>query len=231
LEGGAPPTREINDLLKKIKPIAEFNEYIRYGAYPFFKEGKKFYFQKLNNVINLIIDIDINIIYNPDYMLIYKAKKLLHTIAVSSPFIPNITKLSERIGVSRPTLIKALNYLDRALLIIQASKPQKGIGMLSKPDKIYLHNTNLLFALAKENANTGNLRETFFINQMKNSGKKINISGTSDFLINDKYTFEIGGKNKGQKQIRNTKNAFVVRDDIETGTGKTIPLWLFGMMY
>ena len=218
-------------ILEKIKPIAEFNNFVKFGAYPYFKEDIELYYQKLIRTINLIIDVDINSIYNPDYKLIHKTKHLLFSIASSAPFIPNITKLSERIGVSRPTLLKVLNYLEQAVLIIQASKTQKGISSLSKPDKIYIQNPNLIYALAEKNANVGNIRETFFINQVQNSKHKVNISKSSDFIVNNKYTFEIGGKNKTDKQIQKLDNAFIVKDNIETGVNTTIPLWLFGFLY
>lgn len=218
---------EIN---KKIKPIFEFNNYIKYGAYPFFKEDIELYHEKLISTIGLIIEVDINTFYNPDYILIYKLKRLLHAIAESSPFVPNISKLSERIGVSRPTLLKTLGYLEKALLITMASKPQKGISALSKPDKLYLHNTNLIYAFGQQRANVGNVRETFFLNQLLHS-HIVNLSAKGDFLIDNKYTFEIGGKSKNQKQIKALKNSFVVKDDIETGVGNVIPLWLFGLMY
>lgn len=220
-------TFEIN---KKIKPIFEFNNYVKYGVYPFFIEDIELYHEKLISTTNLIIEVDINTFYNPDYILIYKLKRLLYAIAESSPFTPNITKLSERIGVSRPTLLKTLKYLEEALLITMAHKPNNGIGILSKPDKLYLHNTNLLFAIGKQNSNIGNIRETFFINQLLQNNR-VNISNKADFLINDKFTFEIGGRNKNKKQIKDITNSYIVRDDIETGIGDVIPLWLFGMMY
>ena len=220
-------TFEIN---KKIKPIFEFNNYVKYGVYPFFIEDIELYHEKLISTTNLIIEVDINTFYNPDYILIYKLKRLLYAIAESSPFTPNITKLSERIGVSRPTLLKTLKYLEEALLITMAHKPNKGIGILSKPDKLYLHNTNLLFAIGKQNSNIGNVRETFFINQVSQNNK-VNILNKADFLVNNSITFEIGGKSKDKKQIKDLKNSFVVRDDIETGISNIIPLWIFGMMY
>jgi len=215
---------------KKIKPIFELNNYLKYGAYPFFKEDLELYHEKLISTVNLIIEVDINTFYNPDYVLIYKLKRLLHAIAKSSPFTPNISKLSERIGVSRPTLLKTLGYLEKALLITMASKPQKGISALSKPDKLYLHNTNLIYAFGQQNANVSNIRETFFLNQVLHS-HKVNLSTKGDFLVNGKYTFEIGGRNKNQNQIKDLKKSFLVKDDIETGVGNVIPLWMFGLMY
>jgi len=231
---------ELNDILKnhtdiafeinkKIKPIYEFNNYVKYGVYPFFKEDIELYHEKLISTTNLIIEVDINTFYNPDYILIYKLKRLLYAIAESSPFTPNISKLSERIGVSRPTLLKTLRYLEEALLITMAHKPNKGIGVLSKPDKLYLHNTNLIYAIGKQNSNIGNVRETFFINQLSQRNK-VNISNKADFIINENLTFEIGGKNKNKQQIKGVRNSFIVRDDIENGISNIIPLWLFGMM-
>ena len=217
---------EIN---KKIKPIYEFNNYVKYGVYPFFKEDIELYHEKLISTTNLIIEVDINTFYNPDYILIYKLKRLLYAIAESSPFTPNISKLSERIGVSRPTLLKTLKYLEEALLITMAHKPNNGIGSLSKPDKLYLHNTNLIYAIGKQNSNIGNVRETFFINQLSQRNK-VNISNKADFIINENLTFEIGGKNKNKQQIKGVRNSFIVRDDIENGISNIIPLWLFGMM-
>ena len=218
------------ELMKKIKPIKEFNDFLKIGSYPYFKEDEASYYQKLMNTVNLIIEIDIFAVKNIDYALVSKLKRLLYAIATSAPFTPNISKLSERIGVSRQTLILALNYLEKSRLITQLNKPSKGIGLLSKPDTIYLNNTNLIYAIAKEMANAGNLRETFFVNQLSDIAT-INIAKKADFIVNEKYTFELGGKSKNQKQIKNSDNAFIVKDDIEIGVDNIIPLWLFGFLY
>ena len=218
------------ELMKKIKPIKEFNDFLKIGSYPYFKEDEASYYQKLMNTVNLIIEIDIFAVKNIDYALVSKLKRLLYAIATSAPFTPNISKLSERIGVSRQTLILALNYLEKSRLISQLNKPSKGIGLLSKPDTIYLNNTNLIYAIAKEMANAGNLRETFFVNQLSDIAT-INIAKKADFIVNEKYTFELGGKSKNQKQIKNSDNAFIVKDDIEIGVDNIIPLWLFGFLY
>ena len=218
------------ELIKKIKPIKSFNEFLKNGSYPYFKEDEETYYQKLMNTVNLIIEIDIFAVKNIDYALVSKLKRLLYAVATSAPFTPNISKLSERIGVSRQTLILALNYLEKSRLIFQLNKPSKGIGLLSKPDKIYLNNTNLIYAIAKEMANPGNLRETFFVNQLSDIAT-VNVAKKADFIVNEKYTFELGGKSKNQKQIKNLDNAFIVKDDIEIGIDSIIPLWLFGFLY
>lgn len=218
------------DLLSKIKPIPLFLDYLQFGAYPYFKENKNSYYQKLENTINLVIEIDINAVYNISYELIVILKKLLIAIATSAPFTPNVTKLSERIGTTRVVLIESIKQLEKAGLINSLYKNTKGIGALTKPEKIYLNNPNLMYALAKEGVNIGNLRETFFVNQFKEM-HKINLAEKGDFLIDDKYTFEVAGKDKSQKQIKDVTDAYLAKDNIEIGVGNIIPVWLFGFMY
>ena len=223
-------TEIANTLLQKIKPIPLFLKYLEFGAYPYYKENSNLYHQKLLNTINLIIEIDINAVDKISYDLIVKLKKLLFAIATSAPFTPNITKLSERIGTSRAVLIQAIKQLERAGLVNELYRPTKGIGVLTKPEKLFLNNTNLMYALAKENTNVGTLRETFFVNQFKNLAV-IHLADHGDFLINEKYTFEIGGKNKTQTQIHNIKNSYLAKDNIEVGIRNIIPVWLFGFLY
>lgn len=219
-----------SDLLKKIKPLPLFSRYLKIGAYPYFKENEENYNQKLLNTINLIIEIDINAVEDLNYETLVKLKKLLISVASSAPFTPNITKLSEKVGVSRNTLIQAIKILNRAGLLNELYKDTSGIGVLTKPEKLFLNNTNLMYVLAKENINIGNVRETFFLNQFKGI-REINLSEQSDFIIDKKFTFEIGGKNKSKKKNLNIENAFVAKDNIEIGFGNNIPVWLFGFMY
>ncbi len=217
-------------ILDKVKPILAFNQYNLYGAYPFFIEDKKDYHQKLFRVINLIIEVDILAVENIDFLQITKIKKLLFAIATSVPFTPNISKIAEKVQLSRPSLIKALYYLEKARLITLVNKPNKGITALNKPDKIYLNNVNIANVIAKSNINTGMVRESFFLNQLS-VNNKANLSPKSDFIINDTFTFEIGGKNKTNKQVQGIKNAYIVKDNIEYGHKNDIPLWLFGFLY
>src|SRR5690554_4011379 len=212
----------------KIMPL--FDKYLKIGAYPYYKENEDAYIQKLQNTINLIIEIDINAVEDVQYDTLIKLKKLLITIASSAPFTPNITKLSEKVGVSRNMLVQSIKILERAGLVNELYKDTSGIGVLTKPEKLYLNNSNLMYALAKENINIGNVRETFFLNQFKGL-HEINLSETADFVIDKTYTFEVGGKNKTKKQIANIENAYVAKDGIEIGFGNIIPVWLFGFMY
>lgn len=217
-------------ILQKIKPIAHFSKYLKMGAYPYFVESEENYNQKLLNTINLIIEIDINAVEDLNYETLVKLKKLLISIASSAPFTPNVTKLSEKIGVSRNTLIQAIKILHRAGLVNELYKDTSGIGVLTKPEKLFLNNTNLMYVLAKDTVNIGNVRETFFLNQFRDL-HEINLSDKADFIIDKKYTFEIGGKSKTKKQIANLENAYVAKDNIEIGFGNAIPVWLFGFMY
>ena len=217
-------------LLQEIKPLPLFDKYLKTGVYPYYKENETLYLQKLQNTINLIIEVDINAVEDLQYDTLVKLKKLLVSVASSAPFTPNITKLSKKVGVSRNMLVQSIKILERAGLVNELYKDTSGIGVLTKPEKLYLNNTNLMYALAKENTNIGNVRETFFLNQFKGL-HEINRSEIADFLIDKTYTFEIGGKNKTKKQIQGIKNAYLAKDGIEIGVGTIIPVWLFGMMY
>jgi predicted AAA+ superfamily ATPase len=222
--------RIATEILAEIKPLPLFEKYLKIGAYPYYKENENAYYQKLQNTINLIIEIDINAVEDLQYVTLVKLKKLLISIATSVPFTPNITKLSEKVGVSRNMLVQCIKILERAGLVNELYRDNSAIGVLTKPEKLFLNNSNLMYALAKENTNVGNVRETFFLNQFKGL-HEINLSPTADFVIDQTYTFEIGGKNKTQKQIANVENSFVAKDGIEIGLGNIIPVWLFGMMY
>ncbi len=219
-----------SQILDKVKPLPLFKKYLNIGAYPFFIENEQSYIQKLQHTINLVIETDIIAVEHVNYETLMKLKKLLITIASSVPFTPNISKLSLLVGVSRNVLISHIKILQRAGLIIELYKDASGIGVLTKPEKLYVNNTNLMFALAHENTNVGTMRETFFINQFQGL-HTINLALQSDFLINQKYTFEVGGKNKTKKQIKDISNAYVAKDNIEIGFANHIPLWVFGLMY
>ena len=215
---------------KKIKPIKEFNNYNRYGAYPFFIEAELEYSDHIKMIINLILETDLPASTSIDYNSIIKIKQLLYVISESVPFQPNISKLSNKIGVTRDTLIKYLFYLEKAHLIALLRSNTKGISKMAKPDKIYLNNSNLLYALQPNLVNSGTIRETFFHNQLSVK-HKVELPKNGDFIVDDKYVFEIGGRGKTKKQIINIQNAYIVADNIEYGFKNKIPLWLFGFLY
>lgn len=215
---------------KLTKPIKWFNQYLNHGYYPFFLENIENYHLKLNEIILQVLESDLPYISGVSHSNINKLKQLLYVISESVPFKPNIEKLSERIGISKNTLKDYLHYLNDALLINMLYSDSKGISRLTKPDKIYLHNPNLMVALSSKSSNIGNMRETFFYTSLS-AKHKLNYTQNGDFLVDGRYTFEIGGKNKTSKQIQGVDNAYLAVDGVETGFGYQIPLWLFGFLY
>lgn len=218
----------ILNLPKDFLPLPYFKSYLIDGYFPFGKEPD--FLQKLMNSINNVIESDLGKVENLSQNKIEQVKRVLAVIAESVPFKPNISSLSNKLKINRDIILTILFQLERGRILNLLRAHNSGISVLQKPDKIYLENTNLMFAL-KSQPEMGNIRETYFYNQMCNVGFKVNTSEQTDFLINEKYSFEIGGRNKKKSQLRGLDNAFVVKDDITFGTGKIIPLWMFGMMY
>lgn len=208
-------------------PLPLFNDYLRRGYYPF---GLDAAFEiELQQVINQTMETDIPTYAEMNVSTGKKLKQLLAIIAESVPFKPNASKLAEMIGISRNSLSDYLYYIERAGMIAQVKDTTGGIRGLGKTEKIYLDNTNIAYNLGRDNVNIGNIRETFFYNQMRVNNPVI-ASKVSDFEING-ITFEIGGRKKGQKQIDGLEHAYIVKDDIEYGYGNVIPLWMFGLNY
>jgi len=214
----------------EIKPLQHFKTYLQHGYYPFFQEVPELYFHRVEEVINLILEIELPLLRKVAVAYVSKLKQLLQIIAASVPFVPNVRKLSERIGVNRNTFVSYLFFLQEAHIIHNLYKDAKGITQLQKPDKIYLENTNLQYALAPDKANIGNIRETFFNNQLS-ADHILEYIDESDFLVDHSIVFEVGGKSKNKKQIKNFENSYLVVDDCEYGIGNKIPLWLFGFLY
>jgi uncharacterized protein len=217
--------RQINKL---INPLPFFNEYIQYGYYPFYLEGKRSYFRKLNSAINHMIEVDLVQITRMDVSKLPKIKKLLYWLASTSPYEPNISKLSSALELDRNTVIHYLSYLDKAELTKSVWSATRTVGQLSKPDKIYLQNTNLFF-LSASKPDIGTIRECFFVNCISHE-HSVSIPGKGDFFVDEKYTFEIGGKSKGYKQISSIPSSFIVAADVNYSVGNKIPLWLFGFL-
>jgi len=212
------------------KPIKYFEEYLAYGYFPYIIEDKSGYYQRINSTINTILESDLIAVHGIDFGSVVKLKKLLFIISTIVPFKPNISKLSRQVGVSRETIQRYLFFLSKAGLINLLNSDIHGIGLMNKPDKIYLNNTNLMFALGENRINTGTIRETFFMNQLM-VRHRINYTEKGDFLVDNEYIFEIGGKNKNKQQIKGLKNAFIVADNIEHKILNKLPLWYFGLMY
>lgn len=219
-----------SEINQKIKPLQHFKDYLNHGYYPFFQEVPELYFLRIEEVLNLILEIELPLLRKVEVAYVTKLKQLLQIIAESVPFVPNISKLSERIGVNRNTFVSYLYFLEEAHITRNLYKDAKGITQLQKPNKIFLENTNLQYALSPDQANLGNIRETFFINQLSTQ-HTLEYIVESDFLVDGKLIFEVGGKSKNDKQIKNIKDSYLVLDDIEYGIDTKIPLWLFGFLY
>ena len=218
------------EIASKIKPFEFFDDYLSFGYYPYFLEGKDDYFNRLNETLNMILEVELPMLRGLEIAYIPRIKKLLAVIGESAPFIPNITQLAAKIGISRQTLLIYLKYLEDAKLINPLYKKSRGLSVLEKPEKILMENTNLIELFNGENANTGSRRETFVLNQLLHS-HKVDFSEESDFFVDSKYTFEVGGKNKKRKQIQEIPDSYIIADDIEFGTDRRIPIWLLGFMY
>ncbi|MDA3890769.1 MAG: AAA family ATPase [Salinivirgaceae bacterium] len=219
------------EIVEQVKVIPQFYEYIKGGYYPFYTEGIEYYYQRLNEVTNVILETDIPSVTDVNFETSLRLKRLLVLLTSSVPYAPNLTKLSEQLFIADyRTLLKYLNYLEKAGLINTLSANASGNQIMNKPDKIYLDNSNLMHAFSENNINKGTLRETFLFNQLK-ANHVITYPKNGDFLVDGKYTLEVGGKNKTNKQLIDIDNAFIAMDDIETGFGNRIPLWLFGFLY
>ncbi len=215
---------------EKIKIMPAFKAYLELGYYPYYKIEKKHYHEQLLNTINTILDVDLPSIETIEPFSIQKIKKLLLVIAQKVPFTPNITDLAGLINVNRNYLLNFLTILEKAQLILLLRQDVSGLKTLAKPEKIYLNNANINFALANEKPDIGTIRETFFFNQLQVAAT-VTSAKKGDFKINDVYTFEIGGKNKGHEQIVGVENAYLALDNAEYGFGNKIPIWLFGFLY
>ena len=208
-------------------PLPFFENYLKRGYYPFSLEED--FDLRLQQIVNQTLETDIPLYAGMNVSTGRKLKQLLAIIAKSVPFKPNMTSIASALSASRNNITDYCMFIEEAGMIVQLRSSTGGIKGLGKVDKIYLDNSNLIYSLANENSNTGNIRETFFLNQLRVNYEVI-ASPVADFLI-DNYTFEVGGKKKGLKQIQGIDNAFIVKDDIELGYLNTIPLWQFGLTY
>ncbi|MCF8304618.1 MAG: AAA family ATPase [Bacteroidales bacterium] len=219
-----------HELLKKFKPFRYLPEYLKHGAYPYYAGDEMDYYQKVLNTVNLVLDIDLPAAQSINYENIAKFKRLLYVLATNVPFTPNISRLSEQIKLNRNNLSRAVHLLHKAELLHILFQQSRSISQLNKPDKIWLHNTNLNYAISQREPEKGTLRETFLIIHLS-LDHTISLPEAGDFLVDHKFTLEVGGRNKTFRQIQQISDAYLVKDQIEMGVMKSIPLWLFGFLY
>ena len=225
-------------IIGQIKPLAHFRGYLTDGCYPFMLEHEKSYTHHLIGIINQILEVDMPYATNIKHAQIDKIKKLVYLLSTSVPVKPNISKLATSVEVSRPTLLEYLHYLELGSLTNSVNQKARGYGVISKPDKLFMYNTNLMHAIS-HNADKGTQREAFFVNQIKSADynepklidERLLLASEGDFLIDGKYTIEVGGKGKSFDQVKDIENSYIAADDIEVGFGNKIPLWLFGFLY
>ena len=220
------------EVLQEVKPLPFFAKYLESGYYPYAKELPEHYHERLAEVVNLIIDIELPLLRNVAINYTPKLKQLLLAVAESAPFVPNVSQLSERTGINRNTLVTYLHYLAEAGLTHHLYKKASGVTRMQKPEKLYLENTNIAYALLGKVPDVGNMRETYFANQLAYR-YTCTFPTKGDFVVDDTWLFEVGGKNKTGHQIKHweTDKAYVAKDGIEYGYAQSIPLWLFGFLY
>jgi predicted AAA+ superfamily ATPase len=217
-------------ITESLRPLKYFGDYLEHGYYPFYRETSTFYHQQVQSIVNMIIEIELPLLRGVDISFASKIKQLLSIIAASAPFTPNTTKISERIGINRLTLLAYLQHLQDANLTFNLFKADKGISALQKPEKILLDNTNLAHAILSDTPDVGALRETFFSNQLRYQ-HRLHYPESTDFLIDESILMEIGGQHKKRSKVLSETYYFIAADNIEVGHHQTIPLWLFGFLY
>lgn len=217
-------------IVSTIKPLKYFKEYLEYGFYPFYLEDTDTSKIKLYEAINKTIDIDLLKIYNIDPKKLRNIKKILTMLCTTVPYKPNMTTLANACEVDIKTLYVYLGALSSGKIIRMISSYARGEEIIKKPEKIYLDNPNMFKALC-QSSDVGTIRESFFASLLQNALYEVQVSKKGDFIVNETYTFEIGGKSKKYNQIKDVKDSFIVADDVEVGFGNKIPLWLFGFLY
>lgn len=227
LQHGLERSQQIVD---KCKPLQYFSQYLKEGYYPFFVEEGIDYLTQVQKVVGMILEIELPQLSNVDIANVRKLRSLLSVVSSGVPFAVDISKMAQTAELNRNTIITYLAHLHRAKLLNLLYSDTLNLKRMQKPDKIYLENCNLLHALSLTNVEVGTERETFFVNQLSYA-HSVEYAKQGDFVIDRKYTIEVGGASKDGKQIANADNAFIAADDIEYALGNKIPLWLFGFLY
>ena len=214
------------EIVAEVKPLAHFDDYLKHGYFPYYMDDPNFYINKLLKNVNLALEIDVPYISQIEFKYLTKLRKLLHIIASETPFTPNVSKLASSVETSRATIMNYLRYLKNAKLInLLYANGGGDDDQMKKPDKVYMHNTNFLHAIAPNNNDKVTVRQTFFYNQVSYK-RKVASSPKADFCIDGKHRFNVGGR-----KLEAAKDIYAAADVIEVGEGNKIPLWLFGFLY
>ncbi len=219
-----------NEVLEKEKILQHFASYLKGGYYPFYKEVYAGYEERIQQVINQILESDYPAVDSISYSTVQKIKKMLFILAQSCPQTPKMSELYAELDTDRNQGLKMLYTLEKANLLSLLSSEKATLTNMSKPDKIYCDNTNIMYCLT-EKINVGTLRETFFLNQIKSAGHIVTYPKQGDFLVDNEVLFEVGGRKKSFDQIADVENSYLAIDDVEIGFGNKIPLWMLGFLY
>ena len=217
------------DITLETKVLPLFTNYLRYGYYPFYRETRHSYAKAIQQVVSNIIETDLPAMEKMEYITTAKLKRLFVIISQLVPFTLNLTDLGRQIEASRQAVLRMCHLLQQSGLTIMLYSNKKGLNQLGKPEKLYMENPNLLYAMSA-NAEIGTIRETFFVNQLM-TNHDLFFSGTGDFLVDGTFIFEVGGKGKTFEQIKDVPDSYLAVDDIEIGHAHRIPLWMFGLLY
>lgn len=217
-------------VLSQCRPLQHFGKYLQEGYYPFFMQKDIDYLTQLQKVVGMVLEIELPQLGQVDVGNVRKLRSLLAVLSSGVPFAVDISKMAQMSELNRNTILNYLSHLNRAGLINLLYSDQMNMKRMQKPDKIYLENTNLLYALSLSQVETGTLRETFFVNQLT-CKHQIEYGKQADFLIDRDITVEVGGQSKDGKQIAGKPNAYIAADGIDYALGNKIPLWLFGFLY
>ena len=224
------PLEASEAVMAACRPLKHFVPYLKEGYYPFFLEPDIDYLTQVQKVVNLILEIELPQLGNVDIANVRKLRSLLSVVSSGVPFAVDISKMAQMSELNRNTIVGYLSHLHRAGLLNLLYSDTHSLKRMQKPDKIYMENGNLLYALSLSGVEAGTLRETFFVNQLTYR-HQVEYSKQGDFLLDGTYTVEVGGQNKDGRQIAGVENAFIAADNIEYALGNKIPLWLFGFLY
>ena len=219
------------EVSSKCRPVALFKEYLEKGYYPFLLEGEGEYYTKIEQVVNYIIETELPHICKVDVANVRKLQALIALICSEVPFELNANRIAAALEIGRDTVVEYLKYLRDAKVLNLLYSDKKKIGKLTKPDKVYLENPNIIYALAPTKIDIGTLRETFAIGSLSESHNVEYGKAQGDFKVDRKYTFEIGGRSKGFSQIAGVKDSYVFADDWDMPDGAKLPLWMLGFLY
>lgn len=219
------------DVNEVCRPLQYFHDYLRYGYYPYYLRNKIDYYTLIEQTVNYVIEAELPILRSVDVTNSRKLKALISVLAHTVPFEVDVSKLAVAIGATRNTVLEYMRHLSDAGLLSLLYSDLLSVKKMQKPDKIYLDNPNLLYALAGSQVNIGTIRECFAVNQLKQRHKVEYGRKQGDFKIDERWTFEVGGENKSYDQIADLPNSYILADDIEMPHGNKIPLWLVGFLY